>query len=325
MERGVEDVSITRASFDWGIPFPLPDRRGRHQAIYVWFDALPSYLTATGYPADGGSIAWPAQVHVVGKDITRFHCVLWPAVLHAAGLPLPERVWVHGFVTANGTRLSKTAGVWVELEAAITRHGPDALRYFLLREIPFDGDGDFTWARFDARYHADLANTLGNLTSRVTALVAKHAGGRVPARPAGVGAVGDAAGHLEARTADSASRYVAAFDAFRPHDALTAVWDALFAGNEFVTRLAPWTLARNAADRPAFDATIAAAIRLLAKAAVLLGPVIPAKADELWRALGGPGSVHDQRLADLERLNPTGWSVTAAAPLFPRPVIPSEP
>jgi methionyl-tRNA synthetase len=124
VERGLEDVSITRASFDWGIPFPIPDQRGRHQTIYVWFDALPNYLTATGYPDSGGEIAWPAQVHVVGKDITRFHCVLWPAVLHAAGLPLPGQVWVHGFVTANGTRLSKTAGVWIELDTAIARHGP---------------------------------------------------------------------------------------------------------------------------------------------------------------------------------------------------------
>jgi methionyl-tRNA synthetase len=322
VERGLEDVSITRASFDWGIPFPIPDQRGRHQTIYVWFDALPNYLTATGYPDSGGEIAWPAQVHVVGKDITRFHCVLWPAVLHAAGLPLPGQVWVHGFVTANGTRLSKTAGVWIELDTAIARHGPDALRYFLLREIPFDGDGDFSWDRFDARYDADLANTLGNLTSRVTALVAKHSGGCVPARPHAP-AVSEAEADLEARIASAVSSYVTAFDAFRPHDALAAVWDALFAGNEFLTRLAPWTLVRNPADRAAFDATIAASVTLLAKAAVLLGPVIPTKAEALWRTLGGPGSVRDQRLADVERIDPTGWEVTAGTPLFPRSVIPS--
>ena len=321
VERGLEDVSITRASFDWGIPFPLPDARGRHQAIYVWFDALPSYLTATGYPGESGEIRWPAQVHVVGKDITRFHCVLWPAVLHAAGLPLPERVWAHGFVTADGARLSKTAGVWIDLSAAIARHGADALRYFLLREIPFDGDGDFSWDRFDARYTADLANTLGNLTSRVTALVTRHAAGRVPARavaPGIDGVIGAAEAELEARVAQAHARYATAFEAFRPHDALTAVWDALYAGNEYLSRVAPWTLARDPVDRPAFDRTITAAVRLLARSAVLLGPVIPEKADELWRALGGPGSVHDQHLGDIEHIDPTGWSVTSGTPLFPK-------
>ena len=158
IERGLEDVSITRASLDWGIPFPLADRGGRHQTIYVWFDALPSYLTATGFPDGHDGAAWPAQVHVIGKDITRFHCVLWPAVLYAAGLPLPERVWAHGFVTVNGTRLSKSGGAWIDLGEAIDRYGVDALRYFLLREIPFDGDGDFSWERFDSRYTADLTN-----------------------------------------------------------------------------------------------------------------------------------------------------------------------
>src|SRR5690349_10761972 len=141
IERGLDDVSITRAALDWGIPFPLAAADGRHHAIYVWFDALPSYLTATGYPDERGDVAWPAQLHVVGKDITRFHCVLWPAMLHAAGLPLPERVWAHGFLRANGARLSKTAGVWIDLDDAIARHGPDALRYFLPREVPFAGAG----------------------------------------------------------------------------------------------------------------------------------------------------------------------------------------
>jgi len=321
VERGLEDVSVTRASLDWGIPFPLAAHDGRHQAIYVWFDALPSYLTATGYPACGGAIAWPAQVHVVGKDITRFHCVLWPAVLHAAGLPLPERVWAHGFVTANGARLSKTAGVWIDLDDAIARHGPDALRYFLLREIPFDGDGDFSWARFDARYTADLANTLGNLTSRVAALVAKVCdGGRVPASsPDGVStAVLTAVQALEEREGEALARYVEAFDAFRPHDALAAVWGVLSAGNELVTRVAPWTLAHDPADRPSLDVSLRAVVQVLARQAVLLSPVLPTKAEELWTTLGGPGSVHERRLGELDSVDSTGWQVTPGGVLFPR-------
>jgi methionyl-tRNA synthetase len=328
VERGLADVSITRASLDWGIPFPLPDRAGRHQAIYVWFDALPSYLTATGFPDRATEIAWPAQVHVVGKDITRFHCVLWPAVLHAAGLPLPERIWAHGFVTANGARLSKSAGVWIDLDEAIARHGPDALRYFLLREIPFDGDGDFSWSRFDARYTADLAHTLGNLTSRVAALVEKlTTDGRVPSRSCGDdgGAVGEALRELERRDSLAVRRYVDAFDAFRPHDALRAVFDALAAGNELVSRVQPWKLANDPAHRVAFDRTLAALVTLLARHAVLLSPVIPGAAERLWRSLGGRGSAGDQRLDRLEDLDVAGWRVTRDGPLFPAPISGSGP
>ena len=315
VERGVEDVSITRAALDWGIPFPLADAHGRHQAIYVWFDALPIYLTSTGFPdAPNGDSVWPAQVHVVGKDITRFHCVLWPAVLHAAGLPLPEQVWVHGFVTVEGARLSKTAGVWVDLGDAIERYGADALRYFLLREIPFDADGDFSWVRFDSRYAADLANTLGNLASRVVALVARHCdGGRVPS------AAGYAANdELETRQSRNLEQYVAAFDAFRPHEALNAVWDTLAAGNEYVTRRAPWALARDPGRRPEFDTVLWTLVRLLARQAILLGPITPGNADELWRTLGGPGSVHDRRLDELASIDPAGWTVVPVGALFPR-------
>ena len=321
VERGLEDVSITRASLDWGISFPLPDRNGRHQAIHVWFDALPSYLTATGFPGAENGVAWPAQVHVVGKDITRFHCVLWPAVLHAAGLPLPERVWAHGFVTADGARLSKTAGVWIDLDEAIARHGPDALRYFLLREIPFDGDGDFSWGRFDTRYNADLANTLGNLTSRVSALVVKHfPEGRVPERGENgtVGLVSDAIQAVESRTVSAVARYVAAFEAFRPHEALDTVIGVLASGNELITRTAPWSLATDPGRRDELDRTIEAAVTLLARAAVLLWPVIPTTAERLWVTLGGPGRVQNQRIDSLGQLRAAGWCVTRAAPLFPR-------
>jgi methionyl-tRNA synthetase len=222
---------------------------------------------------------------------------------------------------ANGARLSKSAGVWIDLDEAIARHGADALRYFLLREIPFETDGDFTWARFDTRYTADLANTLGNLTSRVSALASKHCEERrVPRRvvDAKGGLVADAIRVLDERASGAIDRYVAAFDAFRPHEALAAVFDALVGGNELITRVAPWALAADPTRRDDFDRTITAAITLLAQQAVLLSPAIPGAAERLWQSLGAPGSVHDQRLDRVRRIDPTGWRVTRSAPLFPR-------
>src|SRR3989441_12985980 len=133
------------------------------RSVYVWFDALTNYLSATGFPDAGYERLWPADLHVVGKNITRFHCIIWPAMLLAANLPLPRAVRAHGFVLWEGTKMSKTAGTAVTLGEAIDRHGADALRYFLLREVGFDNDGEFTWERFDARYSSELADTLGNL------------------------------------------------------------------------------------------------------------------------------------------------------------------
>src|SRR5207302_617395 len=146
LEAGLQNISISRQRQPWGIPFPGDPQ----QTVYVWFDALINYLSATGFPAPGYDRLWPADLHVVGKGITRFHCVIWPAMLLAAELPPPRAVWAHGYVQWSGTKMSKTAGTAVTLAEAIDRHGADALRYFLLREVGFDNDGDFTWERFDA-------------------------------------------------------------------------------------------------------------------------------------------------------------------------------
>jgi Methionyl-tRNA synthetase len=177
LEDGLQDISVSRNRQSWGIPFPADPE----QTVYVWFDALINYLSATGYPDPGYERLWPADLHVVGKGITRFHCVIWPAMLLSAGLALPREVWAHGYVQWEGTKMSKSAGTAVSLGEAINRHGPDALRYFLLREVGFEADGNFTWDRFDERYTADLADGLGNLASRSLAMVAKYRGGVVPA------------------------------------------------------------------------------------------------------------------------------------------------
>ena len=154
LEAGLQDISVSRHRLSWGIPFPSDPE----QTVYVWFDALINYLSATGYPDAGYDRLWPADLHIVGKGITRFHCVIWPAMLLSAGVALPREVWAHGYVQWEGTKMSKTEGTAVSLDEAIGRHGPDALRYFLLREVGFEADGNFTWERFDERYIADLAD-----------------------------------------------------------------------------------------------------------------------------------------------------------------------
>jgi len=149
LDSGLEDISASRSRFSWGVPFPRKGTGGEEQTTYVWFDALPNYLTATGFPNPDYEQLWPADLHIIGKDITRFHAVIWPAMLMAAGLALPKRIWVHGFVLVGGSRVSKSAGGNLDLRDAIGRFGPDAFRYFLLREVPFDGDGNFSWERFE--------------------------------------------------------------------------------------------------------------------------------------------------------------------------------
>jgi methionyl-tRNA synthetase len=313
IDQGLEDISITRSRLSWAIPFPLALSNGEQQGTWVWFDALPNYLTATGYPNDGFLDRWPAQLHVIGKDITRLHSVIWPAMLRAADLPLPEQVWAHGFISFEGQRFSKSAGVWVELDEAVNFRGADALRYFLLREAPFDGDGDFSWRRFDERYNADLANALGNLASRVVAMIEKYCDGVVPAR---------ADDTLDRADALDLAAYHAALDGsqgYLLHEALKRVMASVSRGNEFVQASQPWALAKNPESRAQLESVLASIARQLARHAIHLAPFMPNKAQELWAQLGGPGRVEDQRFADIERLDVGGWRVTKGASLFPKP------
>ena len=316
LDQGLEDISITRSRLAWAIPFPLRTSTGEEQGTWVWFDALPNYLTATGFPDAGYDTRWPAQLHVIGKDITRLHCVIWPAMLQSAGLPLPERVWAHGFVLLSGERFSKSAGVRLDLDEAIGRYGADALRYFLLREVPFDADGSFSFERFDERYTADLANSLGNLASRAIAMVEKYCDGVAPA-----GAVG-AVGALDAADAVDLAEYHAAIEGGRGYllqDALAAVMRCVSRGNEFVQSSQPWALAKDPSRRGELEAVLAAIVRQLARHALHLAPFMPQKAQELWAQLGGPDTVSAQRFAAAHTLDVTGWHVTKGAPLFPKP------
>ena len=313
---GLEDVSASRARLEWAVPFPLRLSTGEQQGTYVWFDALPNYLTATGFPAEGFEHRWPADLHVIGKDITRFHAVIWPAMLHAAGLALPRQVWGHGFVQTNGERFSKSAGVKLDLDETIDRFGADAFRYVLLREVPFDGDGNFSWERLEERYTSDLANALGNLASRTITMVEKYNDGVVPAatRP-----------DVELPDDEDERLYHAALNGShgnRPHEALAAVARQTQRANEYAQGMAPWQLAKDPdpAQRELLNQVLASLMRRLARQAVQLLPFMPVKAAELWQQLGASIDVADVRFSST--LDAAGWKVRKGAVLFPRPVPP---
>ena len=310
--QGLEDISISRARLAWAIPFPLPASDGVPQGTWVWFDALPNYLTATGYPAPGWKDRWPAQLHVIGKDITRLHAVIWPAMLQAAEIALPERVWAHGFVQLAGERFSKSAGVTLELDEAIGRHGADALRYFLLREVPFDADGNFSFERFDERYNADLANAFGNLASRVIAMVERYRGGIVPVAPR------TTLDEQDAASIDAYHRAMNGRGGYLLHEGLKQLWACVQRGNEYVDRRAPWKQAKDPALAADLDETLGALIRQLARLAVLVHPVMPQKSADLWTQLGGPAEIGAQRFAGLDTLDAAGWRVNKGPPMFPK-------
>jgi methionyl-tRNA synthetase len=312
LESQLEDISITRSRLSWAIPFPRPTSDGTPQGTWVWFDALPNYLTATGYPDEGYERRWPADLHVIGKDITRLHCVVWPAMLESAGIALPRQVWAHGFVNVAGERFSKSAGVKLDLGEAIDRFGPDAFRYFLLREVPFDGDGNFSFERFDERYNADLANAWGKLASRVISMVERYCDGVVPAGSRTTADDQDAAERYDYHSAMDGSR------GFLLHEGLKIIWQSVVRGNEYVDRQAPWKLAKDPAQRGELETTLASLIRQLARQAVLVTPFMPNKAQELWTQLGAPGVVADQRFDGLAELDATGWRVRKGDSLFPK-------
>jgi methionyl-tRNA synthetase len=304
MVEDIKDISVSRSSLAWGIRWP--DDPGH--AVYVWIDALTNYLSATGFPGESYERLWPADLHVIGKDIIRFHCVYWPAMLMSAGIAVPRQVWGHGWMTLGGGKISKSAGVAFTLEEAIERYGADALRYFILREIPWDGDGSFTWDRFDERYTSELANDLGNLASRSISMILKYRGSVVPeAAPTELDQLADQA----------VARYRDRMDAYLLHEGAAAALALVSAANAFVGERAPWKLAKDESSSAELDSVLASLARALAVSGVLLSPFIPGRAAELWRQLGGPPAF--PTLDELPSLRPSGWRVSKGDVLFPRP------
>jgi methionyl-tRNA synthetase len=305
LEDGLQDISISRLRQSWGIPFPGDPE----QTVYVWFDALINYLSATGFPGEGYSRLWPADLHIVGKGITRFHCIIWPAMLLAAGMDLPKLIWAHGYVQWEGTKLSKTAGTAVSLSTAIERYGPDALRYFLLREIGFENDGNFTWDRFDARYTSELADGYGNLASRILAMIGRYVGGVVPES--------DERTPLDDEAGRRISAYRDVMDHHRLDEGAQEAWSLISRANQYVEETAPWNLAKRGDVR--LDPVLASLARALAHITILVQPFIPAKAELVWQSLGCSGPVAEASWGDLERPGIGRKSVTKLTTLFPKP------
>jgi methionyl-tRNA synthetase len=296
LRHGLDDISISRETFHWGIPFPIAENGESSEredgswdpeagVIYVWFDALINYITGAGFPDDPASFGqwWPADLHVIGKDINRFHTVIWPAMLMSAGLPLPRKVWVHGFMTIQGEKMSKSRGNFLEPADLVATFGADGARFVTLREVPFDRDADVSWESFVRRYNADLANDFGNLVNRTVSMANRYLGGERPEPGSG--------GPLPAGWPSVVDAVQAAIDGCLLHEAIAAVWSFVGDANRFVDAEKPWELNKQAA---AGDAEVAArlrttlgdlveACRLIALAA---GPFIPGTGPRVLAQLG---------------------------------------
>ena len=309
IELGLEDLSLSRAQVAWGIPVPWdPD-----QVVYVWVDALFNYWTALQYARPGEDLAsryWPPDVQLMAKDILKFHAVIWPALLMSAGLELPRRLAIHGYVLKGGERLSKTTGNIVDPFPYIARHGIDALRYYLAREVRFGEDGTFSDETFEERYSHDLANDLGNLLSRTVAMIERYRGGVVPECPEGEAELaGFVAGRVEATRA--------AFDALDITRALIDAWELVRRLNQLVEERKPWELAKQPTHSVDLDQALGSLAEGLRVALILLWPYLPGKVEAALAALGQPvGAVG---------LDHAAWgagsadaTVVKVPPLFPR-------
>lgn len=288
IDQGLRDFSVSRArrkdGIAWGVPIPDDDA----QVMYVWFDALTTYITGIGFPDDLATFErfWPVDTHVVGKDITRHHCLYWPAMLMSAGLPVPRQVAVHGFLSLNGRKISKTDGNVIDPVEVVAEFGVDAVRYTLLREVSFASDGDFSREALIRRYTDDLANDLGNLLNRVVAMVGRYRDGLVPAS--------GEPGELEAdliRVAgvarDAAERQLAAW---APDRALEGVWQLVRRTNVYLEERQPWRIAKRPEATADLDTTLAHAAEALRVIAILAAPFIPSAAGRIAGQLGGDPS-----------------------------------
>src|SRR4051794_39896208 len=309
---GLRDFSISRTNFDWGIPLPWDPKH----VTYVWFDALTNYITAAGYGTDEEKFGryWPAM-HLIGKDIIRFHAVYWPAMLMAGGVEPPKLVFAHGFLTVGGDKMSKTNATGIHPFELTDHFGVDSYRYFFMREIQFGGDGNFSWEAMVDRHNADLANGLGNLASRVLAMLASNFDGVVPdVDPA------KEAGPLPGLVEDVVRRYDDAVERFALTQALAVVWEIVDEANRYLVDRAPWVLAKDPARRDELAGVLRASAEALRVLAVMISPIMPDAAGRLWDQLGIADPLAGQHLPEASQwgLFPAGTQTKRGDALFPR-------
>lgn len=310
VEGGLTDLSISRTTFDWGIPVPGNEKH----VMYVWVDALTNYLTGVGFPdVESASFQkyWPADVHVIGKDISRFHAIYWPAFLMSAKLPVPKRVMIHGFLHNNGVKMSKSLGNTVSPDDFVTRYGLDQVRYFFLREVPFGADGNYNHETIVARINGDLANNFGNLAQRSLSMVAKNCGGLVPTPgellAADTEILGAAAKLLEINRE--------AYDRQEFSRALEAVWHVLGDTNAYFAEQEPWKLKKT--DPARMETVLYVTIEIVRQVAILLQPVLPQAMTSLLNVLAvGEGSARN--FENYGTALVPGTELPAPAPVFPR-------
>ena len=318
LEGGVSDLSISRSTFDWGIPVPWDT----DQVVYVWFDALLNYATAVGLTdeatSDGGkkfAQTWPADVHLVGKDILRFHAVIWPAMLMAAGLDVPKKVFAHGWLLVGGEKMSKSKLTGIAPKDITDHFGVDAFRYYFLRAIPFGTDGSFSWEDMSARYTSELANDFGNLASRSAAMIEKYCGGVLPAVSKDAG--------LEDALKQTVLTADAAMCALDFQGGIVAIMDFCKKVNGYVTEKEPWILAKDPRNKEVLEEVLYNTAESLRALAVLLNPLMPDTCEILWQSLGAQPTLGDlsaQTISSVAKWGqlPKGAVVTKTPVLFPR-------
>ena len=298
VQGGLKDLSISRTSVKWGIPVPVAS----NHVIYVWFDALVGYLSGIGFgdtrEQDRFRKYWPAQVQLVGKDIIRFHTVYWPAFLVAAGLDPPDRVYAHGWWLKDAVKMSKSRGNVINPHLLLNHFGSDAVRYFLLREIPFGADGNFSYQAMIQRTNSDLANDFGNLVSRTLALISKNFGNTIPA-PALQSSFSTLESELQQKVFTTVEAYRRHMDRLEFSKALETIWDLLSRTNKYINECAPWTMAGDETQRLRLATILHTCAEVVRIVTILLAPVLPDSCAKVWKQLGLQGELKTQRLDQL--------------------------
>jgi methionyl-tRNA synthetase len=316
VESGLKDLSVSRTTFDWGIPVPGDPKH----VMYVWVDALTNYITGAGFPdeSDPRWRYWPADVHVIGKDIVRFHTIYWPAFLMSAGLPLPKRVFGHGFLFNRGEKMSKSVGNVIDPASLASAYGVDQLRYFLLREVPFGQDGNYSHEAIVNRINADLANDLGNLAQRSLTMIARNCDGRIPEQ----GEFADADRALLALADALPEKARAALDGFALHLVLAEVWSVVAEANRYFASQEPWILRKQ--DPVRMGTVLYVTAEVLREIGIMALPFVPMAAANLLDLLAVAGDTRTVASVGPSARLTAGTPLPAPAPIFPRYVEPTE-